>query len=392
MADWATVGGVAALVSAAVIPLVVALTLSNLALEAAASLKRYLAGWISPWKLECDLLTWDDLVPDGPMHDCAMQPCCHQSWHWIFHTKQECCWNLSFSVVFSRSLKRCKRTVRKPRSLPLNRTYLRTDVCTLQAFVLCASWPPDKKFDHWPMTSGPDHFRSVDTCVRYKKFQGDVLVAHVEGRFGHNLTKLDLRGLLGGAPPWYRHSIRLGNTELRVPHPIRSVEDLSRAGWIAAISIGGETPVITARHDDALLDKSMKRAYDIVRHRLLPRFADDERMRRLTRGLELLSEGKKSHPAARMIAREDMQSFTPEEAIYTMAFFNEHPSKKLTDDDLNRLTPALGLKMVEAVYVGAREALIWYTRRFPDPFRLKLPFEDMDPKRRVFLEDCSREE
>lgn len=147
----------------------------------------------------CDLFTWDDILPDGPMHECLVTPCCHQSRHWGFHRK-------------------------------------------------------------------------------------------AEGGLGHKPRKTRCRRPSKRRPAFVPRELQTGQHRLRTSHPIRTVEDLPRVGWIAAIGIGEETPILMASYDIDLLNKFLTRVYEVARKRLLPCFPDDEHMQSLTQGSRAIQQ------------------------------------------------------------------------------------------------------
>jgi hypothetical protein len=382
MEDWSTIGGIAALLSIILLPLVVGLTLSNFSVELIQSAWRYLVGKLYPSMTVCDRLIWDDILPDHPFHECATVPLCP---HPTTHTKQERCWKAGFCHVFSRSWKHTRSTVAKPASLSLKKEYICTDIRTIQAFLLATSEKELFGLAFMEVTSTQYHFRYKSSVVTLQTMKDGTLTAHLEGHLHNNLTKGDVQGLMLGYPPTYRETIKLQRTGFLVPHPIRTPADVSRAGWLVAIGIGKERAIPIARYDRNWENKAVVRALTVVRCRLRSEFPLDENVNFVLNGLTILLNNSSNSFGRRLRDFKKIIDMSADQAIYGMNFFNEGPRKELSEDDLRRLTPEFRLALVDAVHAGAA----WVIEVELEKDTFHVPFKEMDPTTRVFLTDCT---
>ncbi|CAM6113849.1 unnamed protein product [Calypogeia fissa] len=400
MVDWGMIGGVAAVVSAAAIPLV----LPPAFYKRLYSIYRWFISRlpIISSKGLCPLLVWDDIAPQGYVHECHQNPCrmvLVTSTHGA-HNPQSKCWLSTLGVVFTQawmSPARQHKTVRKPEVLPLNRNYVCTDARTIQGFILCSV----KKVPYWAQDSSmyslgtawsPENLRFDDTFVETKQLADGTVVVHLEGSLQLNLTKGDIEGLLVGYPPWYRESVCMPHGPI-VPHPIKSVHDINRAGWVVAVGLSDAEPLPGVPWDGELRLKPIRRTYDVIEGRLRPRFPNDVNVRCAAEAVKYLaSRGTQSGVESCLggdfyTQRSDtIQKLSDPEATFAMKLFNEPPNIALTAEDVAELEPIL-LPVVDAAFRGAYKIVALLKnlggKNFHWPELLK------DPRRRIFVEDCA---
>jgi hypothetical protein len=63
----------------------------------------------------------------------------------------------------------------------------------------------------------------------------------VYSRIRIELTKKGLERILNGYPPWYSEYLILANGG-SIPHPIKSMDDVARGGWIVAVGLSSTCP------------------------------------------------------------------------------------------------------------------------------------------------------
>jgi hypothetical protein len=250
--------------------------------------------------------------------------------------------------------------VTKPDILPLNRNYVCSDTRTILAFILCT-------VDHKPWKSyrpsviwSPEDLRFDSTHINIMELGDGTLVAHLEGSFKNNLTKGDIEGLLAGYPPWYRELVHMPHGP-SIPHPIVSLDDINRAGWVVAVGLSDVEPLSAIPRDGELVGKPIQRTYDIIKERLLPAYPNDinvksakEAVRHLVRrgtqsGVETYLNG-----GFGKFRCNDIPTLSGSQATFAMRLFNEAPNIPLAPDDIAKLTPIL-LPVVDAAFRGAYE-------------------------------------
>jgi hypothetical protein len=117
--------------------------------------------------------------------------------------------------------------------VPFSGTYICTDARAVFAFILCTV--AERKSVSW----NPRRLRFGDTQVSYELL-GPLVFCHLQGQFQkrrHGLTKSELECMLHGYPPWYRESFVTYACTVNLTFPIKSEEDVSRGGWIAAVGL-----------------------------------------------------------------------------------------------------------------------------------------------------------
>ena len=144
------------------------------------------------------------------------------------------------------------RRVARPAYLDVKKDYLRIDADVLMAAIFLDA---HRIFGNQGTYIGPSssfafRYGSVVGRFRHHETQHDsYLSGHILG-FPQNanvplryrgITKDDLRLIARGYPPFYRKSFR-SHSGVQVAHPIRTMRDTHRAGWIVAIGFSADLP------------------------------------------------------------------------------------------------------------------------------------------------------
>ncbi|CAM6122169.1 unnamed protein product [Calypogeia fissa] len=404
MIDWGMIGGVAAVVSAAAIPLVLSPAFYKLLYSV---YRWFIRLPIISSKGLCSLLVWDDIAPQGYVHECqGNYSCCMVSVSSVHgaHNPQSKCWLSTLGVVFTQawmSPARQHKTVQKPDVLPLNRNYVCTDARTILGFILCSVqempyWARDSSISSRAGTAwSPENLRFGGTFVetdKTKQLANGTVVVHLEGSLQQNLTKGDIKGLLVGYPPWYRESVCMPHGPI-VPHPIKSLHDINRAGWVVAVGLSDAEPLPAVPWDGELTKKPIRRTYDVIEGRLRPAFPNDVKVMCAAEAVGYLvakatESGVKSYLGGDFYTErsDTIQKLSKSEATFAMKLFNEPPNMALTAEDIAELEPIL-LPVVDAAFCGAHRIVALLKNQPGKSFYW--PKLLQDPKRRIFVEDCA---
>jgi hypothetical protein len=257
-------------------------------------------------------------IPEGILHECTVpkEGCSHiaptpgsgpenQKWEPIIWT-------------FFRMIKR-GTTVRKPRGLDLNTTYVRTDIMVLKTLLL-----------HFPRLAGKSMFVPATRLV----FEdvGQVTTAyltpapfdsHIQrfaGRRGDHarlgarleLTKKETERILDGHPPYYAETLDLVNGS-HIQHPIQTVEDIYRGGWIVAVGLSRTLRTVSHRMKDLAkeeprLPMAVRKAFARVIHGLKnaeKAFPQERYIRSATKCVDIFASGQRdSRTYSRIIDSE----------------------------------------------------------------------------------------
>ncbi|KAL8991259.1 MAG: hypothetical protein Q9169_007908 [Polycauliona sp. 2 TL-2023] len=148
--------------------------------------------------------------------------------------------------------------VNKPKQLALNRRYIQTDVKTILAFALCT-------------TEKAPSFDNIDI-----RDVGDISIVKInagaECRPG--ITKHCLGGRISGYPPWYREKLVVAHGPI-IPQPIRSRDDIHRAGWVLAVGLSKTQYLSSSSADYHLMGQPVKRVLSKLRYAIKPHFQTD---------------------------------------------------------------------------------------------------------------------
>ncbi|KAN0110996.1 hypothetical protein V8E51_007383 [Hyaloscypha variabilis] len=178
----------------------------------------------------------------------------------------------------------------------------------------------------------------------------------------HGLTKEDLRAIGGGYPPFYRHMLNT-TSGAENAHPIQSLRDIHRAGWVLVIGFSTHPPL-------ALYDSKRAPAYSEACDRVL------ETIQRLQReyaseaphaalldvAVKVVSRmnGYRSGSGAEAITRGTVlltgdykticRSLSMPQLLFAINFFNEHRDVALSPYERERFEPILEEVLRAAVY------------------------------------------
>ena len=127
--------------------------------------------------------------------------------------------------------------VRKPKDLDLGTRYIRTDPIVLKA--IC--------FLFYPLAERTYHESGArivmedvgSTTIGY--ITPGPLLGYAREAYRIEFVKKELERILDGYPPWYSEYLILANGD-SIPHPIKSVDDVARGGWIVAVALSSTRP------------------------------------------------------------------------------------------------------------------------------------------------------
>ena len=192
--------------------------------------------------------------------------------------------------------------------------------------------------------------------------------------------------------------------------PIKSIEDISRGGWIVAVGLrdgadDSQSPLRLYRplhepqqpgywENGKLYRLAIRRCYDIVDQILTPLFPDDVCVRTGRQALIHIIDGQTGSGLVKVLHRTPLYSYwqptTPhlnaDQCAFVMEFFNSY--RDLTPDEVTSMKPIL-LPIMDAVVRGALE-VVQYLRHHSTQ-ELVIPPELKDFDRLVYLRDCKTE-
>ncbi|KAI4284438.1 MAG: hypothetical protein L6R38_001397 [Xanthoria sp. 2 TBL-2021] len=260
--------------------------------------------------------------------------------------------------------------VPKPKQLALGRQYLQTDVMTLLAFALCS-------------TEKEPSFGSID--IRERE---DIPVARIydSGKCRLDITKKCLEGRIAGYPPWYREHLIVDHGPI-IPHPIRSRDDIHRAGWIVAVGLSRSTPLSSSRPDVDLMDKPVKRVLNKMRDEIQPHFPQDPTLEAAISAVQYMLQERSGSGVERCLTADLHKGFekgvtaalSGSDCIFAMSLFNE--VGPLSERDRSRLAPILK-PVIDAAFRGSY-IVVQYFKNGREGFRIPTSLEDLN--RLVYL-------
>ncbi|KAI4241180.1 MAG: hypothetical protein L6R40_004716 [Gallowayella cf. fulva] len=363
MVNWEEAGGIAAVVSAMYLPFV----LSETAYSVLQASGRVLAGYVWPAKSQCKRMCWDN-IPDGRVHDCptSVGP--------YYNPNRTCyCGARTLDDVFNKastSASNPSKLVSKPKQLALDRRYIYTDVMTLLAFTLCSENPP--------------YFGSI----RLDNV-GDISVARLQETHEPrpDLTKRTIEGLLNGFPPWYRENVEIAHGPV-VPHPIRSRDDLYRAGWVVAVGLSNIKPHSFAITQCDFMGQPISRILNKLKDQIRPHFLQDPAIEAAISAIEYMIRSRTGSGVERYLTADLHKGFVTgvtsalsgSACIFAMELFND--VGPLSGQDKDRLVPILK-PVVDAAFRGSY-IVIQKFKNGKDGFRIPPRLEDL--RRPVYLD------
>ncbi|KAL8753782.1 MAG: hypothetical protein Q9199_004804 [Rusavskia elegans] len=356
MVDWSEAGGIAAVVSSLYLPFV----LSPTAYGALKASGRWLGGYIWPSASQCRRLCWED-VPDGKLHDCGTPYYILSDCHCGARTLDRVFNKAMTSTVSGTSVK----FVPKPKQLALGRQYLQTDVMTLLAFALCST-EKEPSF-------GNIHIRELE----------DISVVSISdsGECRLDMTKKCLEGRIAGYPPWYREHLIVDRGPI-IPHPIRSQEDIHRAGWIVAVGLSRSKPLSSSRIVVDFMDKPVKRVLNKMRDEIQPHFPQDPTLEAAISAVQYMLQARTGSGVERYLTADLHKGFAKgataalsgSDCIFAMSLFNE--VGPLSDRDRSRLAPILQ-PVIDAAFRGSY-IVVQYFKNGREGFRLPTSLDDLN--------------
>jgi hypothetical protein len=162
--------------------------------------------------------------------------------------------NIKVIIEFLQNVWQTKpRPVARPPYLDVAKNYIRLDADVLLAMVLLdgGSGAPDRY--PGPGTSCTLRFGSTAARFRIVEKDDDASCSYIIGSLSglphfdsialsfHGIAKEDLRAIGGGYPPFYRHIVNTTSGS-EVAHPIQSMRDIHRAGWVLMIGLSTNPP------------------------------------------------------------------------------------------------------------------------------------------------------
>jgi hypothetical protein len=216
--------------------LVLAFTFNPQVVRFLSWINRLIRSWIKPSSTRCEQLLWRDIQP-GDLHTHSGSgggTKCTRCTLAASHTETDCCWATTLAVTFNNAWdnKTRKKWSKKPKSLPLDQDFIRTEAKVILAYFLT--------------TARINMFSEelLGSRLDYIDLQQDhgLIIAHL-GRAQRilELTKQDVERILGGWPPFYRETFRTieGHT---LTSPLTSFDHIRRPAWIVAIGLGTVQP------------------------------------------------------------------------------------------------------------------------------------------------------
>jgi hypothetical protein len=339
MADWSMAAVVVAVVVALVsIPLFISDTAANRLSRVWAWTKRQV--W--PSGAFCEQMQWDD-IPAGRLHECPANFYCT---HWSHH-RAERCWEKVMGVIFNRSWVSATRRAKcpkKPETLDFNRRYVLTDARTILAAFICSLVKEDNR-----VGSYRDELRCGKTVLRFHE-DGGICVAHFTGQFreeNSRLTKEDLDGIIRGYPPFYREFISVEHGP-KVPHPIQSTDDISRAGWIVGAGLSKDPPFPFFFATDIAADqsfyKAMKRTLVVLEQNIAEKFPNNANVEAVVNAVRYMvvhhtGSGVERYLPGREVPGGALDQLNGKNCAFAIRIFNNFTP--LSDEDVVQLRPIL---------------------------------------------------
>ncbi|PMD31003.1 hypothetical protein L207DRAFT_573100 [Hyaloscypha variabilis F] len=390
MFTWSDIGTLAAVLTLVTLPLV----MSENGIKFLSLAIKTLLRTTRPSLAKCERLLWED-IPEGIIsEDLPVRESITQLRN-TTHSSSKRCWLNSLAKVFPRTWNspfRRPARVDKPISLACLREYVCTDAKTLLAFIICSARPRYSDGETYPRSVidwYPEGLRfSVAAVELWEVENSNTLVAHLHGSMLHHLTKGDLEGILAGYPPWYREYLQKGQNQ-RIPHPIQEPSDIFRAGWVIAVGLFWTTPLLGPQLDRTLKYKPIKRVFDILSEKIMPEYPDNDNIISAVKVVRYMWETGSDSGVERYLTPDlfyDRPNLSESCCVLAMRVFND--LCKLSHEDKSNLTPIL-LQVLQAAVHGTKTVVSHYKDHelnedwVPPCLR--------DPKRLVYIQDCSRE-
>jgi hypothetical protein len=307
-------------------------------------------------------------------------------------------------VIFNRSWVSAARRAKcpkKPEALEFNRRYMLTDAATILAAFLWSL--PDHPDGGRPGTLGTykDQLRYGATVIKLHEDNG-ICVAHFDPAFHSlthpRLTKQDLDGIIRGYPPFYREFISVQHGPInsvhpgpKVPHPINSADDISRAGWIVAAGLSKEPPLPFFFDVDNVGDKSfykaMKRTLDVLEQNIAEKFPNDIIVYVVVKAVKymvqsLTGSGVERYLPGLGVPGGELDQLNGKNCAFAIRIFNNFTP--LSDEDIAQLRPILA-PVLNAAFQGVY-IVMQYIKN--GGRAVILPALLRNPLQTIYLEDC----
>lgn len=278
------------------------------------------------------------------------------------------------NMVLAQFLHDVWRVVPQPVPLPsyLNvaKEYLRLDADVLLAVLLLGGGSGSLKRQPDPGTRCILEFGWTTAQFRVFETEDNFYVVGKLGSIPHfkptsqgyeGITKQDLRAIADGYPPFYRQLIRM-NSGVEIAHPIQSMRDIHRAGWLVAVGLSCAT-FTPLRMYDARKLPAYSEACDRVREtaeRLQREFspgADATRKALLNTSVRVITRMNKYRTGSGADSanggRDDWTigcNLSAPEILFALKFFNRYQDGELSSYDREELDPILEEVLVAAMY------------------------------------------
>lgn len=300
--------------------------------------------------------------------------------------------------------------VPKPWELDATKSFLRTDVHTVLAFILCSVG--SRPVSYCTMNETQMQFGDVD--VRIDDSNG-VLVAHIHQTTNlslHHLTKEAVTRIANGYPPFYREYIDLGEAGT-LPFPIKVETDIKRGGWVIAVGLMAENVPGSGVLKEAPLTlfidednsehaspnyrpfgKGIRRVHDVIAKSFVAAFPGEPRLQSVITLLDHVTKSSKRsitsldlYELAQLSSKlkQEGETMTKNQCETVMDVFNS--SNPLDSDKVELLGPIL-LVIMSVALEGVRRVILysWVSKRLVLPQRLR------DRNRAVYLRGCDNRE
>lgn len=358
---------------------------------------------IRPETALCKKLLWNDI---SALHTCVPENGCQQPPH-LEHQATARCYRETLRSVFDFDWDGLVQ-VPKPWELDSNREFLRTDVRTILAFLLCSAnsnSTPQYNFNERRLQLGEIDIVLNDCNV--------VLVAHIRSAnrpITFKIAKKDVDMIASGYPPFYRENFDLGFGDT-LSFPIKEERDTQRGGWVIAVglmpveTVGSRTlkePPLAVFIDNDGSGSSMhsqsrpfiralRRVHDVIAKYFSAAFPEDTSINSVVAKLNVVTKNERFPVSsldlndilsfASTLIREEGKNMTRTQCEMAMNVFNS--STPLTSEQVDQLKPVLNIVLNVALNGVCR--VIEYSW---DSKRLVLPQSLRDRNRAVYLRDC----
>ncbi|KAL8789984.1 MAG: hypothetical protein Q9213_000870 [Squamulea squamosa] len=211
---------------------------------------------------------------------------------------------------------------------------------TLLAYTLCSTDAPS--FGSIRLNEVEDICIAQVRCVLHPRF---------------DLTKRTIEGMLNGYPPWYREYLEVAHGPI-VPHPIKSRDDIYRAGWVVAVGLSDVAPQPYTITECDFMGQPIRRILYKMRDEIQPHYPQDPTLKAAIAAMEYMitmhtGSGLERYLTAGLrtdFGTDVTAALSGSDCTFAMEVFND--VGPLSDPDKARLTPILQ-PVIDAAFRGS---------------------------------------